>query len=609
MKNDTDTILYIGKAKELKKRVSSYLNPKNTLKVSMLMRQVVDIDHIVTSSEYEALLLENSLIKKHKPHYNILLKDDKTFPMIKITQEEYPRVLKTRKVLDDKAQYYGPYLDTGLLYHTLSLIDTLYPLRKCTKMRPRTQPCLYYHINRCAAVCANKTSKEEYLKRIKSIKTLLQGKTKEIRSYLTTKMHEHSQKLEFERAKRYRDALSSIEQMEEKQVVVDHKQKARDYVALAEEGNTGCVVLVHIREGKVVDHLFSHLTVFDSPKDSLEQFLISHYTSQTLLPDKLYLPWPCSDSFKEFIARTTRTAHIQICIPDNRSEFSIMRFALENAFQRMRYRIKQEGKPEQVIALGKILGKALNLKSTPARIEGYDIATIDGKHTVAAQVCFVNGIPEKKYYRRYKIRSLTNKKADDFAALQESIARRFTRLINTTAQKKHQKNNQKKSSTNYTTTATGTTPHSIDVFPDLILIDGGKGQVNSVHEIITALGLHIPILGLAKKKEEIFLPHTHAPIVLPLHHPASRLLQAVRNEAHRFATSYRAGLQSKELSLSLYKSVKGIGERRAQLLARLFEGPQDLVDAPPDIIAKGIGIDEQHAVELIATVRASIATP
>ena len=587
MKNAEGAVIYVGKAKQLKKRVQSYFNPHSRSKVFVLMQHVEIIEYMVTQGEHEALLLEHNLIKSHKPKYNVLLKDDKSFPLIRITAEEYPRVFKTRTLIRDGSAYYGPYLQVHLLEKYLQFIEKHYPLRRCRRIKTRTHPCLYFHLGRCAAVCAGLTSQQEYSKRIQDIHRLLQGKTKEIKKQCTILMHAKAKSLAFEEAQKYRDLRRAIEEIEHKQRVIEHEQDKGyfvEYAAYKVDDDMGCITTIGMQGGKVVDSTSAYVYVFDVKQDPLEQFFLSYYEKRSLIPKILFVSTHISKELEDILHNQYG---IQTRIPQNMHEVQTMRFALENAQQFMRRKREELGNMNAV----RMLRDALSLIHPPTRIEGFDVATLAGKYTVAAMVCFVNGVAKPREYRHFTIKTLAEGQVNDYAALQEAVARRYTRL-----------KNEKK------------------VMPNLILIDGGQGQVNSVQEILNALEIAVPVIGLAKKHEKIFFPtthlsqklrnptNTHSSLQLSRHTTASRLLQAVRNEAHRFATNFRANKQKKNTDFTLYMSVSGIGKMRAHKLATLFLSPHDLVHAQPDVICKSIGVSEQTASELQATVKHALSS-
>lgn len=522
MKNAKGTILYIGKAKALRTRVKSYLRTQNSGKVAVLMSHVRHIDYIVTQNEYDALLLEHNLIKEHKPKYNILLRDDKTFPMLKITHEEYPRVVKTRKIDTKQAEYFGPFMDVHLINKYLEFIEKHFALRKCKKIKPRNHPCLYYHLGRCTAVCSGYITKKDYLSKVKKIRSLLQGNTKTLKKDLTVQMHAHAHRLEYEKARQCRDSISALELIETRQNIIDYQDGVRHYIGVMDQHNKCCVVVVHMKEGKMVDQHIAHLNTFDSIIDTLEQFLIHYYQNTSLHPDFIFTPIKLNKEIIQYF----KNQHTVLQTPEHRKDMTIINFAKENA----RYGLNQHMQQQDHSDMLSILQSTLSLKELPTRIEGFDIATVQGMHTSAAIVSFYNGHPDKTQYRHFTIKSLQPGEMNDFQAIAETVSRRYTRLKNEGLP-----------------------------LPNLIVIDGGIGQVNSAKAVLDALELDIPLIGLAKKHEEIYFPGTLSatpyapnipsnPLQIPRDDPASKLLQAIRNEAHRFATRFRAGKQKKAMT-------------------------------------------------------------
>lgn len=580
MKNEEGDILYVGKAKELRKRVSSYLRKQNNEKVTMLMSLVFHIDYIVTENEYEALLLEHNLIKEYHPKYNILLRDDKTFPMIKITKEEYPRVVKTRKIISDGGEYFGPYIDGFLMNKYLELIEKNFSLRRCTKIKTRSNPCMYYHIGRCAAVCANLISKTEYMARVKKIRSLLKGHTKILCKDIIVQMHTYAKTMEFEKAAQCRDSLAALESIGIPHNTKDIQSGFRNYIGIASHDNECCIVIAHMKEGKAIDQHTVYLNTFDSLEDSLGQFLLMYYRELNKYPDIIFSPLTPSEEITHYFLQHNTI----IQTPTHTRNSAIIRFANKEARLGLAQHIRKVGKKEAVY----ILQATLGLINPPLYIEGFDIATMHGTHTTAALVCFYNGIPDKTKYRYFKIKSLASGEMDDFQSIQEAVSRRYSRL-----------KNEKKP------------------MPDLILIDGGLGQVNSAKQVLDALELDIPIIGLAKKREEIYFPSEFIKSVVPtkgyrnnatkilsnplqisIDSPASRLLQAIRNEAHRFATTFRQKKQIKTLTRSQYTAIKGIGNKKAQKIMEKFPNPRTITETSLDILVKNLGITIKMAEEL-----------
>lgn len=569
MKNDSGQTLYVGKAKNLRNRVRSYFTGRKDPKTTVLISHVHDIEHIVCRSEYEALLLENSLIKKWQPRYNINLKDGKTYPVIRLTNEQYPRVFRTRRVIQDGSTYFGPYTNVGGIDAYLEIIERMYPLRKCRgPVKPRPHPCLYYHMGRCTAVCAGKTPKETYLEHIDRIRELLSGDKESIIVDLTGKMHDAGQKLEFERAAQLRDTIRSIESLSAEQQVIDHDPDVRDYVGFAGRGELATFVVFQMRGGRLVGSDMFRTEVFGTEEEDLVQFLLQYYSGVRKPPTRLFLPLALDTSQLDVYFRDELESAVTIEHPQEGRDSSVLNMARENAIQDLERRIRERGNVPALEELARVLG----LEKLPYRIEGFDIAHIGGKHTVASLVSFLNGVPDKGKYRSFNIRSLDGK-IDDFEAMREVTARRYSRL----------KNDGKP-------------------IPDLILIDGGLGQVNAVQEILESLELgSIPVVGLAKEDEELYFPENSEPVRLPKGSEPLRVLQYVRDEAHRFATGKRAGKQTRDLAMTTLESVPGLGPKRLRQLLAAFNKPQELRGLSAEQIASRSGIPVSVAEALVET--------
>lgn len=556
MKNTANELIYVGKAKTLRKRTQSYFRKQNSSKVFMLMNQVRQIEYQCTNSEYEALLLEHNLIKKYRPKFNVLLKDDKTFPLIKITKEEYPRVLKTRKVQSDGSEYFGPYIETQVIHTYLTFIEQAYPLRKCRRMKPRKEPCFYYHLGRCAAVCANKTEHRTYMERIGSIRKLLKGKTNIIYKSIEEKMQNASKHLAYEKAQQYKNSLETLGRLPRSKLQLN--QGLCDYVHLDSYYNHCCITLLECKDEKVVKLHSNHIHVFDNQTEILEQFLMSQYSDRKE-KKQVIVPLLPGEALQSHFAQS-RT--VKFRLPKTLQERGMIQMAREIAHQQLYKTLKITGDSAGIQALKTLL----SLPTLPTHIEGFDIATSSGYHTVAAMVCFINGSLNKTRYRHYTIKTLQQGQMDDFHAISEAVNRRYSRLAR-----------EKKP------------------LPDLIVIDGGKGQVNSAHSILEALQLPIPVIGLAKKHEEIFLPNKANPIIIDQADPASRTLQAVRNEAHRFATSLRARKQGKTLVESSLSEISGVGPKTIQKLRLQYPTPQSMRGVSAKTLAQSLAISPRLA--------------
>jgi len=553
MRDAEGTIIYVGKAKILVNRVRSYFAGEKDIKTRTLVRRIETIEFIVTANEYEALLLENNLIKQHKPRFNILLKDDKSYPLIRVTNEEFPRVFRTRRIVDDGSDYFGPFANLKHLDLSLELADKLFPLRKCAgPLKIRKEPCLYYHLGRCLGPCIGKVDAAEYRKQVLKVKNLLAGKTATLEKDLGIQMRQASSDLRFEAAAELRDTLKAVQELSSDRAVYDNNPEQRDYVAMVSEGNHATFVVLQMRGGKILGRDLVATEIYSTDDEAFEEFLIQYYSKNLPPASAIYLNKTFDvAAFRTFLASTERTRATEVDFPEGGRHLSILRMAQENAGLDLRKRLETGGNQHALVELKRIL----NLPKLPHRIEGFDIAQLDGTNPVASLISFWNGNPDRKNYRKFHVKSLQGA-IDDFQAMKEVTARRYSRLLNEGGE-----------------------------FPDLILIDGGKGQVNAVHAVLTALEISIPIVGLAKREEELFLPHVSDPILLPRRNSALRVLQAVRDETHRFATGFNQKLRSKVLKLTTLEGVPGVGEKRSQRLLREFGGLEELAVAEPSEIA------------------------
>ncbi|MFZ5367589.1 MAG: excinuclease ABC subunit UvrC [Spirochaetota bacterium] len=537
MKDETGTIIYVGKAKVLRNRLTSYFSGDKDVKTRTLLAHVRSIETIIVSSEYEALLLENTLIKQHSPRYNINLKDGKTYPVVRITNEDFPRLFRTRYIVQDGSRYFGPFPNVQALDTMLYLIETLFPLRKCKVLRPRTAPCMYYHIGRCSAPCVQKISKEAYQEHIERAIELLTGKTEILLKKLTQEMENEAAQLHFEKAAQLRDAIRSIQQLNATSTVVDFDEQSRDYIAWAESGILSTFTVFSMRGGKMTGRELYRTRSAADETESLMQFILSYYSPDRPPPPLIYikLKLAADDTILQVLnERFGYTPTIRI--PDEKRHEAVLAMAYQNAKEDVLKRQKERGMGPALEELQRVLA----LPQYPERIEGFDIAQLGGKHTVASLISFINGIPDKKNYRYFKIRSLEGA-IDDFGAIREAISRRYSRLLAEGAE-----------------------------LPDLILIDGGIGQVNAARGVLDALNVAVPLVGLAKKEEEIWLPEAKDPIRLDQRSEALKVLQHIRDETHRFATGLNQKLRSKDLALPSLEGVPGIGSRRAAQLIRHF---------------------------------------
>lgn len=578
-------VLYVGKAARLRDRVRSYFAQRADLppKIRRMLARAADLEVILTHSESEALLLENTLIKRHRPPYNTRLRDDKTYPYIRIDlREDFPLVYFTRKVRQDGARYFGPYASAGSVRRTLDLLKRLFPYRSCTK--PITgkdpRPCLEYFIHRCAAPCTGYVSKEGYQEIIQQVVQFLEGKAETVLATLRQQMREAAEQWDFERAARLRDQIHSIEQVLEEQKVVSLKREDLDVIALVQEHAEARAEVFFIRQGKLVerDHFALEGTQDEPPERVLTHFLLQFYEAATFIPPVVVLP--CRPAEEDLVRETLakrRGGPVRLIVPLRGAKKRLLDMATENAQEGLRLQQARAHAHEDALRQGMAeVQEALNLPRLPLRIECYDISNIRGTDAVGSMVVFVNGNPYRAHYRRFKVRTVQG--IDDYAMLREVLRRRFTRLAEAYRKAPH-------------LFAPGNTPPEQEawgIVPDLVIVDGGKGHLSAAQEVFLELGLStdiIPLAALAKEREELFVPHAPEPILLPRGSQGLFLVQRLRDEAHRFAVSYHQRLRSKRQTRSALDTVPGIGPKRKRLLLRTFGSLRGIKEAPVERIA------------------------
>jgi excinuclease ABC subunit C len=554
-------IIYVGKAKSLKARLSSYFSGKRDVKTRLLVSKAATLEWILTETEYEALLLENNLIKLHTPRYNINLKDGKTYPSIRITNEPFPRVFRTRRIIDDGSRYFGPYPSADVIDRYLELVKRLFPLRRCRTLRKRQTPCMYYHIGRCSAPCAGKTTREEYALQVERVATLLSGESEALVAVLRVDMETAATALQFEKAAAIRDSIQAIETFRGNSGVVDFIYGDRDYVAWAFDGSLVDFVVFQTRGGKLVGRDLFRERSFGSEAEAAAEFMTAYYSRDRLPPPEVFVKDASGLELAADFLRRDLGVDFRLAIPDERRHEAALAMAVYNATEDLVKRRREAGDLEALESLRLALG----LENLPELIEGFDIAQLGGKHTVASLVSFRNGAPNKKGYRIFKIKSLEGG-IDDFGAMREATARHYTHVANDESEA-----------------------------PDLVLIDGGRGQVNAAWEILDALGLDVPVVGLAKENEELWPHGAHEPIVLPKDSAGLRLVVAIRDEAHRFATGMNQRLRGKAVGFPVLEAVKGVGPVRARRIMDEFGSLAAVAEAAPEYIASRSGLDRAAA--------------
>lgn len=584
---DSDAkVLYVGKSASLRNRLRSYFGSKKNLdaKTVDLVSRIADFEYIVTESEQEALLLENSLIKKHKPKYNIRLKDDKTYPYIKVDlAEEFPRVYVTRKTANDGARYFGPFASAGSVRKTLDLLKRLFPYRSCTKAITGTddRPCLEYHIKRCVAPCTGYASKIDYSKVIEQVLMFLEGNTREVVSELESAMLEASGELEFERAGALRDRLRAIERVYEGQKVVGLGREDLDAISAAFGGEEAWVDVFFVRHGNLVgrDHFIMTGTRDEAGDKILSRFIEQFYTSASHVPRTILVPEVIErrENISQWLV-SRRDGPVDITIPQRGAKRKLLQMVTENALQGLeQLKLKWISDSTRMETAMSELQEELNLPRLPQRIECYDISHIQGTNTVASMSVFQNGAPLSSDYRRFKIKSHDGN--DDFASMNEVLTRRFKRLKNAREG--------------------GEEAASFAASPDLVLIDGGKGQLSSAVEAMLHLGLtDISLASIAKREEEIFLPDAAEPVIMPRNSQGLFLLQRARDEAHRFAITFHRNLRAKSSVRSALDLVPGIGPKRRKMLIRTFGSVKGIREATEEQIAAAPGMTQKIAEQI-----------
>lgn len=561
MKDRHGTIIYVGKAKVLKNRVRSYFTGSHDGKTQRLVNEIEDFEYIVTSSNIEALILEMNLIKKHDPKYNVMLKDDKSYPYIKLTAKRHPRLITTRKVKKDKGKYFGPYPNVGAANDTKKLLDRLYPLRKCSTLPDRV--CLYYHLGQCLAPCVNHVPEETYKKMTEEITRFLNGGYQEIKDELMKKMSEAAENLEFERAKEYRDQIAHIEATMEKQKITTNDFTDRDVFGYAVDKGWMCVQVFFVRQGKLIERDVSMFPIYNEDEEEFLTFLGQFYSkAHHIKPKEILLPENVDIELAEQLIQ------VKMIQPKKGQKKELVKMAVKNAAIALQEKFSLiERDEERTIKAVEKLGAAMGI-STPLRIEAFDNSNIQGTDPVSAMVVFIDGKPEKKEYRKYKIKSVQG--PDDYESMREVVRRRYTRVLKEQLP-----------------------------LPDLILIDGGKGQVEAAKDVLeNELNLSIPVAGLAKDEKhrtsELLFGDPLQIVPLKRNSQEFYLLQRIQDEVHRFAITFHRQLRGKTAFRSALDDIEGVGPKRKKLLLKHFGSLKRMKEAELEEFTK-IGIPEKIA--------------
>ena len=550
-----NNVIYVGKAKNLKKRVSSYFHKKHeSVKLSVMVPQIEKIEFIITNSEVEALILESHLIKKYKPKYNVLLKDDKKFPYFLITKDDYPRILVTRKrninLLEGK--YFGPYTNAKSMYTTLDLLKKLFPLKQCKTPKFKDRPCIYYQIGRCMAPCQRLISPEEYKKLIKNVELFLSGKQMQLVDELKSMMEKAAKNEEYEKAAKYRDSYFDVlKTIERQKVVYENTKINQDIISLSVDDFLAGISLLQIRDGRLTNKKDFEVSKndYDSDDEIISLFIKEYYqlVPDEEIPSEIIFSYQISDEDKEIFEKwlsSKKGSKVTINPKSNKKNEEILELACKNSnyhLQEIKIKSLQEIQ-SNYNETGSYIQEKLGLKKFPHVVECFDISHIQGTHTVASMVSFYNGMPKKSEYKKFKIKSVEDGKPDDFQSMREVVTRRYSKLLKEGLP-----------------------------FPDLIIIDGGKGQLSSAVEILEELGVkNQDIVSLAKRIEEVFIPNEQLPVLFPSNSQALYFFQRIRDEAHRFAITFHRYLRDKEALHSELDDIKGLYLKNKKLLLEKY---------------------------------------
>jgi len=582
-------IIYIGKAKNLRNRVRSYFQKSKhqSAKNISLIKRISNVEWLVVRSEVEALLTEANLIKQHQPHYNVSLKDDKSFPYIRITKEPYPRVFITREVVRDGSKYFGPYTDVYHLRRSLKAVHKIFPVRSCDYFindesiaAEKVSLCLDYHIKKCQGPCEGMVPESDYNEMIKQVIQFLQGRTKETEKYIQNQMEKASSEMRFEDAGMYRDQLHAIGQFKDRQRKVAADFEDRDVFAFAKEEDYAIAVIVRIRNGRITSREKISLRKLDElDAVTLETIITRFYLESDFIPKEISLPIePDNQDQLNIWLKEKRNGAVQLSVPQRGEKAKEVRLAYQNAKLLLgEWMLNRKKRRELVPKMINQLQDDLQLKVPPRKIEAFDISHLGGTNTVASMVCFTDGKPKKSLYRKFKVKTVEG--IDDFASMREIVHRRYKRVKE----------------------------EGIGL-PDLILIDGGKGQLSMAVSALRELGLdYLPIVGLAKKLEEVFVPGQADAQSIHKQSPGLILLRRIRDEAHRFAINFQKQKRTASISTSVFHEIPGMGEKRVKKLLRKYKDIQKISGLKPEEIQKDMRFSNAIAKEIIKTARKTIS--
>ncbi len=591
MHDARDAIIYIGKAISLRNRVRQYFRPSHNegLKKEQMVRQIARFEYIITDSELEALILECNLIKEHRPKYNTMLRDDKTYPYIRVTLgETFPRVLFSRQMKKDKSRYFGPYTSAGAVKETIELVGKLYSLKTCNRVLPRDigkeRPCLNYHIHQCMAPCQGKVSKEEYRKQIDQVIEFLNGNYQPVLKELEEKMQQASEDMNFEKAIEYRELLKAVKTIAQKQKITSSDGEDKDIIAMASDEQDAVVQVFFIRDGKLIgrDHFHVNIGSEDTREQVLATFVKQFYAGTPFIPRELMLQEEIEEA--EVIAEwlgQKRGQKVYIHVPKKGTKEKLVELAAQNAamvLSQDKEKIKRE--EGRTIGALKEIGHLLGLEEL-RRVEAYDISNISGFESVGSMVVYEKGKPKRSDYRKFKLRTVTG--PDDYGSMYEVLTRRFSHGMREQEELKEQKMEN----------AYG----SFTRFPDLIMMDGGKGQVNVALRVLGELGLHIPVCGMVKDDNHRTrgLYYHNQEIPIDRHGEGFQLITRIQDEAHRFAIEYHRSLRSKEQVHSVLDDIPGIGAKRRKALMKSFQSLDDIRAADVETLAALPTMNQQSA--------------
>ncbi|MBQ7866341.1 MAG: excinuclease ABC subunit UvrC [Clostridia bacterium] len=599
MKDAKGTIIYVGKAVNLKNRVRSYFRDTyHTPKVAAMISHIADFDVLLCDTNLEALCLECNLIKHHKPYYNILLKDDKHYPYLRVDlKEPFPRLTLARRMEKDGAKYFGPYIGATAVKQVIDAVRGVFPLRTCKQALPLKtprRPCINYDIGRCMAPCAGKCTEEAYWDMLDGVLSFLNGDYKQVVDKLKADMMAAAEKMQYEKAAVIRDKIRDVQGLMERQIAIQTEQAEQDIIALSQDGLDAMIQIVYVRGGRMIggEHFALPQEGSEEPGEVLASFLTQYYEDGNLIPRHVLcqaLPEGATEQLEQWL-RQQKNAAVSLRTPRRGEKHDLVLLAAKNAADALEKRNARTAiREERTVGAAASLGRILGLENPPRRIEGYDISNTQGVLSVAAMVVFIDGVPAKKEYRRFRIKTVEG--ANDFASMNEVLRRRFTHGLEEKAQRE----------------AAGQSPMGgkFSDLPDLILIDGGPQQLRFAQEALQELGVTVPMFGLAEVGERIFLPGREEPICLDHHTPELHLVQRIRDEAHRFGITHHRALRGKAFVHSQLEDIPGIGPKRRKALLSRFGSLKAIREATEEELLATPGISKPAAEAVLAWARDS----